>query len=158
MPSKAAMIRVTLALAVVCPIWLSACGSSTKRSTVPAACPSPQALASVSGATFGAPTTRRTSASLACLYQQGGIPLSVAINTTNLSASQFRAGEDAAATASHLTPSTVANLGSAAFLLASANSTDLTVLAKGHVITLAGGVTSAQAEAIAHYLVNQVSG
>lgn len=160
MPSKAAMTRVTVALALLCPSWLSACSSGSKKATVPTACPSPQTLASVGGVTFGAPTVRRTSVSLACLYQQGGSSLTVGINRSNVDTSQFRAAEDAAAAASHLNPSSVANLGNAAYLLTSAavqGVTELVVLADSHVITLAGSVTANQAEAMARYLVNQMA-
>ena len=161
MPSKAAMSRVSVALVLLCPWLLPGCSSGSGKAAAPPTCPSPQALAPAIGVTFGTPTVHRTSASLACLYRQGGTSLEVGINTSNATASQFRAAEDAAATASHLNPSSVPNLGSAAYLLTSAMShgvTELVVLASGHVITVAGSVSAAQAEAIAHDLVNQVAG
>lgn len=161
MPSKAAMTRVSVALALLCPWWLSGCSSGSAKATAPPTCPSPQGLAPVTGVTFGTPTERRTSASLACLYREGGSSLEVGINTSSATASQFRAAEDAAATASHLNPTSVPNLGNAAYLLTSATTqgvTELVVLAGGHVITVAGSVSAAQAEAIAHDLVNQVAG
>lgn len=99
----------------------------------------------------------RTAVSLVCLYQQGGQPLSIAINTSNVTANQFRAAEEAAASASHLQPSPITNLGSAGYLLTGPNGTgptELAVLADSHLITLTGSLTAGQAEAIGRYVVN----
>lgn len=158
--SKAAMIGAAVAATLLCPIWSTACGANSKKVTVPADCPAPRTLASLTGSTFGNPFERRTSVSLVCLYQRGGEPLSIAINASNVTSKQFRAAEQAAASASHLQSSTVANLGSAAYVTGPNGSgeTEIAVLADSHVITLAGSLTVSEAEAIAHYVVSHDGG
>lgn len=146
---------VTIALVLMFPVCLAACGS--KPAVTSSGCPSPASIASAAGTTFGAPKVVRTGVSLSCSYQRGGTALSLTVHKRDVSITQFQSAQVEAASAHHQTLAPLFGYGSAAYIATrrvGKGATELTILTDSDSFTLLGTLTVARTEAVARYLLS----
>jgi hypothetical protein len=154
-PNAGAPRIVAIALALMVPVCLAACGS--KPAVTSLGCPSPANIGLAAGTTFGAPKVVRTGVSLSCSYRRGGTSLGLTIHKRDVSITQFRSAQQEAASAHHQTAAPLDGYGSAAYMTTSPGghgATELTILTHSDSFTLLGTLTVVRTKAVARYLLS----